>query len=66
MTNATLLINALVRTMDPANPFSDAVLIRDGRIAALGGLPVRRGGSGWLTPAGGWCCRGFRTAISIC
>ena len=37
MTNATLLINALVRTMDPANPFSDAVLIRDGRIAALGG-----------------------------
>ncbi|MEO6298993.1 MAG: amidohydrolase [Paracoccaceae bacterium] len=36
MTNETLLINALVRTMDPAQPQSDAVLIRDGRIVALG------------------------------
>jgi predicted amidohydrolase YtcJ len=36
MTNETLLINANVRTMDPAHAESDAVLIRGGRIVALG------------------------------
>lgn len=36
MTNDVLLINGAVRTMDLAYPETDAVLIRDGRIAALG------------------------------
>ena len=33
----TLILNAHCVTMNPALPLTDAVLIRDGRIAALGG-----------------------------
>lgn len=36
MTDDLALINGQIRTMDPAHPLTDAVLIRDGRIAALG------------------------------
>ncbi len=36
MTDDLLLINGQIRTMNPAHPLTDAVLIRDGRIAALG------------------------------
>ena len=41
MTAETLLINANVRTMDLAHPQTDAVLIRNGRIAALGAAAHR-------------------------
>lgn len=36
MTAQTLLINGDIRTMDPALPCTDALLIRDGKVAALG------------------------------
>ena len=43
----TLLINAIVRTVDPRNTVAEAVLMRNGTFAAVGSeSDVRR----WATP----------------
>jgi hypothetical protein len=41
-TGDTLFLNATVRTLDPANPLAEAVLVRGGRIEAVGGAAELR------------------------
>jgi predicted amidohydrolase YtcJ len=41
--SGTVIINARVRTMDPARPLAEAVAIRDGRVLALGSGADMRG-----------------------
>ena len=36
MSSPTLITNAKILTMDPANPRAEAMLLKDGRIAAIG------------------------------
>ncbi|MFN4173155.1 MAG: amidohydrolase [Pseudorhodobacter sp.] len=62
---ATLLLNARIRTMDPARPFAEAVLIRSGRIAAVGdaaALRVQAPGARVIDAGGRLCLPGFQDA----
>lgn len=61
----TLLLNARVRTMDPTRPLAEAVLIRAGRIAAVGAagdLRVLAPGARVIDAGGRLCLPGFQDA----
>jgi len=45
-TGDTLYTNATIRTLDPANPLAEAVLVRGGRVLTVGALDDLRGQSG--------------------
>lgn len=62
---ATILLNARIRTMDPARPVAQAVLMRAGRIAALGSaadLRARAPEARVIDAGGRLCLPGFQDA----
>ena len=62
MTPDTLLINATCVTMNPAQPVTDAVLIRGGRIAALGSAARDAGAATLIDAQGRLVLPGFQDA----
>jgi hypothetical protein len=62
MTADTLLFNARIRTMDPARPLAEALLIRDGRIVAVGNNDLRAPGARRIDAGGRLCLPGFQDA----
>ena len=57
-----VFVNGLVRTLDPANPTAEAVLVRDGRVVLAGGQADVRGqasGAREIDLGGGTLLPGF-------
>ena len=58
----TLLFNARIRTMDPARPTAEALLIRGGRIVAVGNNDLPAPGARRIDAGGRLCLPGFQDA----
>ena len=65
MTAETVLFNARIRTMDPSHPTAEALLIREGRILALGNqtdLAALSPDAPTIDAGGRLCLPGFQDA----